>query len=70
MTQMTRSKPKVGGRVYWQTEDGPKEYGTILQVVGSRMEVRWDNPPEYHEADDTFTYPTNDPASCIRLVCQ
>ena len=60
------SKPKIGDRVYWQSEDGPKEYGTIVRTLGTRIEVLWDTPPEYHEASDTFTYTLN-AASSVRL---
>lgn len=69
---MTRRKPKIGDRVYWQSEDGPKEFGTILHVVGGRIEVRWDNPPEFYDADDTFSYPLNEPSSGVKLcdACQ
>lgn len=64
---LNTSKPKVGDRVFWQSDDGPKEFGTIVHVLGKRIEVQWDNPPEYHEASDTFTYDISNPASGVKL---
>jgi hypothetical protein len=66
---MAKRKPKIGGRVYWQSEDGAKEFGTILEVSpsGTRVEVQWDQAPEYHEAGDTFTYDLG-PASGVRVA--
>lgn len=66
---MTNRKPKIGERVVWQSEDGPQEFGTITQVSpsGQRIEVQWDNPPEFYEIDATFIYDFS-PASGVRLV--
>lgn len=46
---MGRRKPKVGDRVFWQSEDGPKEMGTIIEVSpsGTRIEVKWDVADEF-----------------------
>lgn len=64
---MATSKPKVGGRVVWQFGNMPKEFGTIVHVVGQKIEVRWDNPPPYHEPEDTFTYDLTRPGATVTL---
>lgn len=67
---MAKRKPKIGDRVSWHAaEGGEVEYGKVVGVLGSRVEVRWDNPPEFYEADDTFSYDLMNAASGVRL-CQ
>lgn len=34
---MTKRKPKVGGRVVWQYENMPKEFGTIVATLGQKI---------------------------------
>lgn len=66
---MAKRKPQVGDRVFWQSDDRPREFGTILEVSpsGNRVQVRWDQPPEFHDQQDVFTYNLA-PSSGVQLV--
>lgn len=66
---MAKRKPKIGDRVFWQSEGGPREFGTILEVSasGNRVQVKWDKPPEFYDEQDVFTYDLA-PSSGVQLV--
>ncbi len=60
-------KPKIGGRVYWQSLDPTisRSYGTITNHTGNgnRILVRWDDDEEREEVPYDLG-----PHSCIHLV--